>query len=119
MRGPRTSRAETLLEAGRTEVITALCGCMKRLHLGGSAIKTAHATHHRTWQGRRGIDALELLVQATSGAVDVPEEGLCFGCRSGDCSFKQGEAFAKRALFFKMLFTARSCHHRLGSILAE
>ena len=37
--------AEALMKAGRTEMVTALCRSMKRLHVRCSAIKTADLAH--------------------------------------------------------------------------
>lgn len=86
--GLGASRAEPILKAGGAQMVAALRGRMKRLHFGGPAIEAANLAHERAGQERRHIDALQLIVEPTDGAVNVQQEGLYASRGTGYRSFQ-------------------------------
>ena len=88
MSGLSASRAEPMLKASGAKMVTALCGCMKRLHLGGAAIKAANVADEGAGQERRHIDALKLIVEPADGTVNVQKEGLHARCGARNRDFQ-------------------------------
>ena len=86
--GLGASRPEPVLKAGGAQMVAALRGRMKRLHLGGPAIEAANLAHERARQERRHIDALQLIVEPTGRAMNVQEEGLHAGRGAGNRGFQ-------------------------------
>ena len=86
MSGFGASRAESMLKASGAKMVTALCGRMKRFHLGSPAIEAANVADEGAGQERRHIDALKLIVQLTDSAMNVQKERL----RTGRCPGNRG-----------------------------
>ena len=99
MSGLCAAAAEALLKAGRAEVVTALSRAVERFHVGCSAIKTADLAHEGARQKRRGIDALELVMEPKGGPVNVRQERLYIGRCACDDGFQLREALAKGSTF--------------------
>lgn len=82
------TRAEPMLKAGGAQMVTALCGGMKRFHLGGAAIEAANVADEGARQKRRHVDALKLIVEPTDGAMNVQQEWLHGGRGAGYHGFQ-------------------------------
>ncbi|MCC6965950.1 MAG: hypothetical protein IT391_06665 [Nitrospira sp.] len=68
---------------------------MKRLHPGGPAIEAAQVADEGAGQERRDIDALQLIVQPTNGAVNVSEKWLYLDGGARNCRFQPQELLPK------------------------
>ncbi|ODT44258.1 MAG: hypothetical protein ABS70_05940 [Nitrospira sp. SCN 59-13] len=95
MGGLSASRTEPMLKASGAKMVPTLCGCMKRLHLGGAAIEAANMADEGAREEGRHIDALKLVVELTDGAVNVQEEGLHAGGRAGNRDFQSYKLLPK------------------------
>lgn len=84
-----------MLEAGRTEMVAALCRRVKRFHLGSSTIKTANLAYEGARQGRWAIDVLKLVMEAKDSPVDAREQRLHIGRCARDDGFQLREALPK------------------------